>query len=327
MGCYNLTCGISNLPILSGDPVVGFVLAANSDKSNANSYCYINDSFSPISLPFYGLYDEYGSIENIDLGYKEHLFKSSFRLDPNEDVKEWIKESLSHGSATVKIPSWLSANRGYTNVSAGLWLCHRDIFESFKSLTYSRWGGHDEDYKQTNEEVIKQDAKYVLEDYLANPELYQKVSSTGSIKFLSASGFESAIGRIKNFEGEKYSINLFLHSLGFGSYASNSFLTEDYFGVYREYLVNCLIDGIDITPLIDDVAGYYCLVQAMKDLRKGWSPQTGAGSQQQEYHAHIKLMQVMTSIIKKEEALQIENTTRYDKDGLTVLEPGKGFKW
>lgn len=60
MGCWNKTCGISNLPIYAGDPVYVFLL--EGDKHN--NHCYNNHLYSPVLVPFYSYYDDYGAGEN-----------------------------------------------------------------------------------------------------------------------------------------------------------------------------------------------------------------------------------------------------------------------
>ena len=68
MGCWNGTCMVSNLPIMAGEPVVGFIIVYSSfeDEKNFSGTCYPEDRARPISLPIYGVYDDYGSIEEID---------------------------------------------------------------------------------------------------------------------------------------------------------------------------------------------------------------------------------------------------------------------
>ena len=63
MGCWNVTCGISNLPICDGEKVYAFIVKGRSKYNN--SFCEQTDYGVPISLPLEGTYNEYGSIENI----------------------------------------------------------------------------------------------------------------------------------------------------------------------------------------------------------------------------------------------------------------------
>lgn len=60
MGCWNKTCGLSNLHITAGTDVYVFVLAENTDKTDR---CYSTAFWAPIMLPFESKYDDYGGGE------------------------------------------------------------------------------------------------------------------------------------------------------------------------------------------------------------------------------------------------------------------------
>lgn len=86
MGCWNKTCGLSNLHITSGTPVYVFVLEKNKDYDQ----CYATSLFSPVLLPFESEYDDYGGGENssgvalpfVMKGLKDQLVE--FELGENE---------------------------------------------------------------------------------------------------------------------------------------------------------------------------------------------------------------------------------------------------
>jgi hypothetical protein len=60
MGCWNKTCGLSNLHITAGTPVYVFVLEKNKDYD----HCYSTSLFAPLLLPFESTYDDYGGGED-----------------------------------------------------------------------------------------------------------------------------------------------------------------------------------------------------------------------------------------------------------------------
>ena len=60
MGCWNKTCGLSNLAIHDGEPVMVFTLVQNNDISD---FCYSTALYSPVLLPFYSHYNDYGAGE------------------------------------------------------------------------------------------------------------------------------------------------------------------------------------------------------------------------------------------------------------------------
>ena len=61
MGSWNGTCMISNLHITAGTDVAVFILAKNHRNK---SFCYGNAMYEVLPLPFYGKYDDYGSVDD-----------------------------------------------------------------------------------------------------------------------------------------------------------------------------------------------------------------------------------------------------------------------
>lgn len=63
MGCWNKTCGLSNLPIMAGEPVYVFVLEKH-DPKYSTSQCESTWLYKPAMIPFYAEYNDYGAGEN-----------------------------------------------------------------------------------------------------------------------------------------------------------------------------------------------------------------------------------------------------------------------
>lgn len=65
MGCFNSTGFISRLPIRYGDRIVCFI-GCQSKNPNGRELYYPDDLVSLFFLPFYGTYNDYGSIEAVN---------------------------------------------------------------------------------------------------------------------------------------------------------------------------------------------------------------------------------------------------------------------
>jgi hypothetical protein len=119
MGCWNGTCLLSNLPIMHGEPIVGFTIeyAHFSDEADYSGSCYPEAWARPIGLPLYGEYDDYGGIEkveeNIAVKYLLHLFNQ----------KDIGKLTADIERDDVKIVSNITNKK----VGVGLVMAHRDI--------------------------------------------------------------------------------------------------------------------------------------------------------------------------------------------------------
>lgn len=60
MGCWNGTCGISNLPIRHGTEIYVFPI----EEAYRDSFCYATALYRPSVLPFRAVYDDYGGGED-----------------------------------------------------------------------------------------------------------------------------------------------------------------------------------------------------------------------------------------------------------------------
>ena len=61
MGCWNKTCGLSNLPILHGERTYVFVMER---ENKVDSHCYSTHLYRPVLLPFESTYNDYGGGED-----------------------------------------------------------------------------------------------------------------------------------------------------------------------------------------------------------------------------------------------------------------------
>lgn len=111
MGSFNSSCGLSNLDIYYGQKVVGILIT----QSNAgDSETASQGGYSPVSLPFFGKYDSYGSIElNEDQKEVAKIIKRTLdeqcipadekELEYNDKIphKEWFKLRDQHFASRV----------------------------------------------------------------------------------------------------------------------------------------------------------------------------------------------------------------------------------
>jgi hypothetical protein len=79
MGCWNKTCGLSNLPILHGERTYVFVM---EQVNSVGDHCYSTHLYRPVLLPFESTYNDYGG------GEDEH-----FRAD---EILCEVLEKLGH---------------------------------------------------------------------------------------------------------------------------------------------------------------------------------------------------------------------------------------
>ena len=100
MGCWNNTCGLTNLPIIVGDEVYVFPLKEN-DLSEYRSHCETSALFTPSSMPFIAKYDDYGGGEDA-CGIALDDIIDGIKLDLIE-MEGVITQCLSNGMFRVKL--------------------------------------------------------------------------------------------------------------------------------------------------------------------------------------------------------------------------------
>lgn len=112
MGCWNGTCGITNLPIRAGEKVV-FLLIALRANNEANTYCYSTGWGYPVSLPIRAVYNDYGGVEdiannavsNILAKTRSNLFKTAM-TERGITMPKYNKDQLPEDK--MELENWLN---------------------------------------------------------------------------------------------------------------------------------------------------------------------------------------------------------------------------
>lgn len=86
MGCWNGTCSISQLPILAGTKVKTILLLQSefAHGIGGSGTCYITGYFRPWFFPVTAEYNDYGSIENIEMDWNAQYMLETFQ--------KWLKD-------------------------------------------------------------------------------------------------------------------------------------------------------------------------------------------------------------------------------------------
>ena len=121
MGCWNETCGITNLPILSGQPVRLFFLAGKIQPNEGHAgFCNPNTHWTPRFLAIRGTYDDYGSLEDIHEDWNTRWIIG--------EVREAIVEvRLRKGAASDADDPW---SPKHNDLDLGGDLCINDLLDA-----------------------------------------------------------------------------------------------------------------------------------------------------------------------------------------------------
>jgi hypothetical protein len=105
MGCWNETCGLTQMPICGGDPVRMFLIVENAYPRGSRDVCisYGSELWRPFGLPLKGTYDEYGRLENIEEDCMSDFLLESLREMvvevPNRMGEVFKREELDWATA------------------------------------------------------------------------------------------------------------------------------------------------------------------------------------------------------------------------------------
>lgn len=282
MGCWNGTCGISQLPIRAGAKVKTFLML-QSEFSNSicgSGVCYTTAYFRPWFLPVIAEYNDYGSIENIQVDWNSTYMLETFR--------NWLKEGkvkLLGDEAEINDPGidnfetlenvFDCVERGAlvykhgkeTFLKIGMFMVLENIYDAL-SQESARFTGLPEN-------------KYYAERY---DEDFQKALTTIN-KFRSTEAKTDLDEMIGSIYVDRFLGDLIEESCAFKHYKSLLFhptkvTVEEFFAK------------------INDARN---IGTAMSYLRKLWIPQTGQGSQSEELSFNTTLSEATLKHVKDRE--------------------------
>lgn len=288
MGCWNQTCGLTQLPIHAGDEVVLFILHKNEFNNDSNSFCYSTDLWKPLFYPVYGKYNDYGGIEDItnddgvltnffksmvedgDITFKPHRMEKwettdQYKVIPN-DLETLINNLINEDDSII-------TNKAYNgnHVPFGIIMFHKHVYESVLDSLGCR---------------IPYNKPYDYSDFLET-----KVNSL----FCQQNEIDDVVEDEKLVIFKKMiKLHNIVNSFFEGSMESN--LNRSLLKFYFEKL------KVSSCHLHDDkiknyLINYRLICSVMSLTRKLWTPQAGQGSQDSEYALHRVIWESSNAVI------------------------------
>jgi hypothetical protein len=287
MGCWNETCSISNLPILYGEEVVLIPLISNNILLNGES-CYITDAYTPLSLPIYGKYNDYGGVEDAKTIKENEEFLLNLNFYEFSDnscnalSKDLVLEAFDH--ATLKNPEYLL--RAIVNKRDKTPKTYNSLDEMFECLDpentilkYAKYYSGDE-YKNMNYMMIHKDLYKKLVDEVSSRTPLNKEETIRDLMR------ERIIEYIKFMRDNSLTCTKDLAAF-FGSHVENLRLyeTPNISPLRYNYFIGKLIEK-DNKELLEALLDAIMFDEALCSMRKGYFITSGQGSQDMEYHLH-----------------------------------------
>lgn len=296
MGCWNQTCGLTNLHIRHSDDVMVFAMVKNR---KVDSLCYTTPFYSPVMLPFYAKYDDYGGGEEcsgvglpfVIEGIRERLVEMPLGANEYHDIAVKKANFDDHLFFEACQERRLFVD-GYRNdrQHVEFVMIRKDVVDHMIENRVMEkyvgdgkgthgWGNNYINYKFSD---IVADVPAIIEHLVKthkSGDLYAKFDVLRNLRKFEDSNFAALWLRGDNY---RYS-NL----------------------VSIEYVVKDLVEADkieEVEELLTEHLKALFVDSIMSDTRKFWSPQAGAGSQQQEHEPYRLLMSAMDHVLNVEKA-------------------------
>lgn len=286
MGCWNETCGISQLPIHVGDKIRAFILLDNTYKGRleGGGTCYSSGEWAPFGISISGEYNDYGGIENIIENDITHLMLETLRegwVIEKEDAQRW---DIPTDSKKLKLSDVLNAierscakYNSFTRKGTpiGIMYVLEDVYQSMMNFNPIRahYYHSNYDYKPVRD-AYNQDIKTW---YIENLNSYLESPSDRMLFRLSLS--DDNLFYIRDNAMVHLFKNQFLHLIEAKTPFENAkiqFLCENFWEIIHFNSI-------------------------MQHLRKLWHPQAGKGSQDSDLEIYKRLQTAVSNIIIKRE--------------------------
>ena len=328
MGSWNGTCGVSQLPIISGDKVRLFILIPNQIegiKEEPNSFVYSTDLFRPLGLPIRASYSDYGAVEDIEEDFNTKIIfnelKSTVVLPRDKpfsaddevetDDNDYLKVvSVDGGDITV-----IERNK---HKAEPFVVKAVDLRQSNRENFYDDMGDLQKTIELIERNVIEQGPNIVNRFY-AKPGLFmvrENVFQAISADIKDGDDFryktikqmgESIDEFIKNYqklleeEEDDFSFRLYNlehvepYEVGriFSRSGSEGFNATLYKGMFTDLVKNH--DVVMAKKLLQRLEETSRFMDALGNMRKPVIPQCGAGSQAEGIAHHTALLNITES--------------------------------
>jgi hypothetical protein len=265
MGCWNGTCGISQMSINAGDPVKVIMIQNQIYVGEAAGYCYPTGNALPISFAFDAVYDDYGSFEDMNNGLGFKLFEEYFNHQLN--VRDGIRITAdAFGDKHLGIPEHDHSNLTSKQI---IGLIERD-----RVLTKDAYGDKDG----------------VLMGFMfIHKDIYDSVIRTNQHIHDMCSKELTERSTSWRYEYNGHSV--------FNSMSNvNTHAFEYYFELYSQNQ-----DQYDLSEFAELMSEFVSITKAMDMLRKSWGGQSGKGSQSCDFEYTKRLIDGMQRLIKRYE--------------------------
>jgi hypothetical protein len=306
MGCWNQTCGLSQLHIRAGQDVVVFAMVKNN---GLDSLCYTTPFYAPVMMPFYAKYNDYGGAEDctgigVDLvmnAIKEQLVELPIGKNTSHDiaVKREGFDADVFFEAVHESRLFINGHYNRQRQHVRFMMIHKDVFDHvIENRVIERYVGANNGTTGWDNAYINITFADVVKDVAACVDHLFTAGKKDLYRFDPLRGL-----RTLTDDQEKAQVNTAARMLAQDEYRYSSL-------VRPSLMVSDYIEANDregLTEMLTEYLKAMWIDGFMMDTRKFWSPQSGAGSQQQEPEGYLLLIDAMKKVLDAEKREYEEN--------------------
>lgn len=319
MGSWDETCAISNMPISPGDRVKVLILQENVTHDRGSSGCYATDFWTPASVPFSAVYDDYGRFREFDeSGVVAQVILSALRKHhypiaqgenkyhdlavPHVDDWTTMWNGLAKGRLALKNIYGRSTHQDPIKLRPDFSLCAKiyireDVWNAICDGEIENWRG-----STTAKSLFDEGLEYFKEQVQALHELeVEKATSDDSEEAQLRRGLKAF--RFLNSTSE--------WRCRFADFRGGSVVLSGCLdAVVEQFSSGALtLDHPEFLRLLKSFSDLAFMSMYFNSMRKMWHPTTGTGSQENEHMTRVDFHLKMAAV-----ALAAYNKSNKDYD-------------
>ena len=287
MGCWNGTCMISNLPIISGEKIKLVILKPHLDKEEITSsgYCYATGLMSPTFLPIEGEYDDYGTIENIVEDWNTELILASFtsmydvlEINKRELKKEFSLYDICKGIERGSLRGKKKNSEEFIDINLAFVMIRKDIWDALCI-------NHKGQFWNDNKEETDKGEYYISARESCNRKYRESVKALDELDELRKSDTEDVELKILRRSLILMDKNIFYNDM--------ILKTFNYDNSYRTLFEK----NISLREALNSLYTELVIIHSfLESTRKSWMIQQGAGSQDANWEEYKMFNQIVNEI-------------------------------
>lgn len=306
MGCFNVTCSVSRLPITDQTPIRAFILGKPAQPANG-PFFHPSDLYVPLATGLLGEYNDYGGIADCTPSESfEIARKYFFPLSQAEPVEDFVRDATYGDKNSMAQPVTLKK----TTFEPAVAFVREDIYQKILSLYQSyRYGAAVDTAYKISRESIKTELEIIREAVKDASETWASVQKHTPNSILSMDYLVYSELQPKDFGDAHFNLIPIFYSVeGDMSYHA--------LAPYRKELMDRLskqgsIDDKTV-DLAMEIAEHSHFNFMLRRLHTMWQPFTNLVGQDTPFELHRIFNEAVSSICAAKIQKEIEEQKAFD---------------